>query len=197
MQQEQDKPENPVTEDQAQTDQNAHAHDSQIDTQELSDGVANGPDIIPGLQESLRIAELKAVEHHDAWLRAKAETENVRRRAEEEVAKAARFAAEKFANALLPVRDSLEAALGTDKQSMEKLREGVELTLRQMNSAFDSAGIAQEDPLNARFDPNRHQAISAIESNAEPNTVVNVLQKGYMLHDRVLRPAMVVVAKAK
>lgn len=154
-------------------------------------------DTTPSLEESLRIAELKAVEHHDAWLRAKAETENVRRRAEEDVAKAARFAAEKFASALLPVRDSLETALATDNQTIEKLREGVELTLKQMVSAFESAGIAQEDPLDKKFDPNRHQAISAIEADAEPNTVINVLQKGYMLHERVLRPAMVVVAKAK
>ena len=154
-------------------------------------------DAIPNLEASLRIAELKAEEHHDAWLRAKAETENVRRRAEEDIAKTARFAAEKFATALLPVRDSLESALATENQSIEKLREGVELTLKQMISAFENAGIAQEDPLNARFDPNRHQAISAIEAEAEPNTVINVLQKGYMLHERVLRPAMVVVAKAK
>jgi molecular chaperone GrpE len=155
------------------------------------------PDSTPGIEECLRIAELKAAEHHDAWLRAKAETENVRRRAEEDVAKAARFAAERFANALLPVRDSLETALATENQTIEKLREGVELTLRQMVSAFESAGIAQEDPLDKKFDPNRHQAISAIEADAEPNTVINVLQKGYMLHERVLRPAMVVVAKAK
>lgn len=154
-------------------------------------------DTTPSIEECLRIAELKAAEHHDAWLRAKAETENVRRRAEEDVAKAARFAAEKFANALLPVRDSLETALATENQTIEKLREGVELTLKQMVAAFESAGIAQEDPLNAKFDPNRHQAISAIEADAEPNTVINVLQKGYMLHERVLRPAMVVVAKAK
>lgn len=155
------------------------------------------PDSTPSIEECLRIAELKAAEHHDAWLRAKAETENVRRRAEEDVAKAARFAAERFASALLPVRDSLETALATENQSIEKLREGVELTLRQMVSAFESAGIAQEHPLDAKFDPNRHQAISAIEADAEPNTVINVLQKGYMLHERVLRPAMVVVAKAK
>lgn len=155
------------------------------------------PDSMPSLEESLRIAELKAAENHDAWLRAKAETDNVRRRAEEDVAKAARFAAEKFANALLPVRDSLEAALATENQTAEKLREGVELTLRQMVTAFESAGIVQEDPLDTRFDPNRHQAISAVEADAEPNTVINVLQKGYMLHERVLRPAMVVVAKSK
>lgn len=164
---------------------------------EVVDEAHTKPDHTPSLTESLRLAELKAADHYDAWLRAKAETENIRRRADEDVAKAARFAAEKFASALLPVRDSLESALATENQSIDKLREGVELTLRQMTSAFETAGITTEDPIQAKFNPNRHQAISAIESEAEPNTVINVLQKGYLLHDRVLRPAMVVVAKAK
>ncbi|THF66877.1 nucleotide exchange factor GrpE [Pseudothauera nasutitermitis] len=154
-------------------------------------------DVVPGLEESLRQAELKAAEHYDAWLRAKAETENVRRRAEEDVAKAAKFAAEKFAGAMLPVKDSLEAALATENQTLEKLREGVELTLKQLVSAFEGAGLTEEDPLNRKFDPNRHQAIGTLESDAEPNTVINVLQKGYLLHERVLRPAMVMVAKGK
>ncbi len=193
MQDKQETPQNGA----AQTDELGHdpGTDQQAQQGEQSDTTA--ADSTPGIEECLRTAELKAAEHHDAWLRAKAETENVRRRAEEDVTKAARFAAEKFANALLPVRDSLEAALATENQTIENLREGVELTLKQMVSAFESAGIAQEDPLNAKFDPNRHQAISAIEADAEPNTVINVLQKGYMLHERVLRPAMVVVAKAK
>lgn len=154
-------------------------------------------DVMPSLEDSLRAAELKAEEHHDAWLRAKAETENVRRRAQEDITKASKFAAEKFASAMLPVRDSLEAALATENQTLESLKEGVELTLKQLVAAFESAGVAQEDPLNSKFDPNRHQAISAVPSEAEPNTVINVLQKGYRLHDRVLRPALVVVAKAQ
>ena len=178
-------------------DELGHDPSTDLQAEQAEQREAVETDSTPNLEACLRIAELKAAEHHDAWLRAKAETENVRRRAEEDVAKAARFAAEKFANALLPVRDSLETALATENQSIEKLREGVELTLKQMVSAFESAGIAQEDPLHAKFDPNRHQAISAVEADAEPNTVINVLQKGYMLHERVLRPAMVVVAKAK
>lgn len=152
---------------------------------------------MPSPEEMLREAELKAQEHHDAWLRAKAEAENIRRRAQEDVSKASKFAAEKFAAAMLPVKDSLETALAVDNQTLEKLREGVELTLRQLESAFDGAGVSAEDPLGARFDPNKHQAISAIESDAEPNTVITVLQKGYLLHERVVRPALVVVAKAK
>jgi molecular chaperone GrpE len=155
------------------------------------------PDIVPSLEESLRQAELKAAEHHDAWLRAKAETENVRRRAQEDIAKASKFAAEKFAGGMLPVKDSLEAALANENQTLESLREGVELTLKQLISAFQNAGLREEDPAGQKFDPNRHQAIGAVEADAEPNTVVSVLQKGYLLNERVIRPAMVMVSKAR
>lgn len=148
-------------------------------------------------EAQLAEAERKAGEHHDAWLRAKAETENVRRRAEEEISKAAKFAAEKFAKAMLPVSDSLEAALATENQTVESLREGVELTLRQLVSAFESSGLREENPLNAKFDPNLHQAISTVESDQEANTVVQVLQKGYLLNERVIRPALVVVSKGE
>ncbi|MCK9984136.1 MAG: molecular chaperone GrpE [Azoarcus sp.] len=154
-------------------------------------------DTMPSLEELLRQAELKAAEHHDAWLRAKAEAENIRRRAQEDIAKASKFAAEKFANAMLPVKDSLEAALATDKQTIESLREGVELTLKQLAAAFQSAGVTDENPVGSKFDPNRHQAIAMVEADGEPNTVVSVLQKGYLLHERVLRPAMVTVSKGK
>ncbi|HEX4872563.1 MAG TPA: nucleotide exchange factor GrpE, partial [Nevskiaceae bacterium] len=102
-----------------------------------------------------------------------------------------------FANAMLPVKDSLEAALAVETQTLESLRAGVEITLKQLLGAFQSAGVAEEDPVGSKFDPNCHQAIGMEESDAEPNSVVRVLQKGYLLHDRVLRPAMVVVAKAK
>jgi molecular chaperone GrpE len=142
-------------------------------------------------------AEARATEHQDAWLRARAEAENIRRRAQEDVAKASKFAAEKFAGAMLPVKDSLEAALATENQTLEKLREGVELTLKQLGSAFESANLREENPLQQKFDPNKHQAIGALEADAEPNTVIQVLQKGYLLHDRVIRPAMVMVAKAR
>lgn len=165
--------------------------------QEGQESSPPAPDSMPSLEEMLRQAELKAAEHHDAWLRAKAEAENVRRRAQEDIAKASKFAAEKFANAMLPVKDSLEAALATENQTLESLREGVELTLRQLAAAFQSAGVSEENPAGAKFDPNRHQAIGSVEAEGEPNTVVNVLQKGYLLHDRVLRPAMVMVSRAK
>jgi molecular chaperone GrpE len=155
------------------------------------------PSLEDSLRESLRLAELKAAEHHDAWLRAKAEADNIRRRAQEDITKASKFAAEKFATAMLPVKDSLESALAVENQSAEKLREGVELTLKQLVSAFDGARLAEENPLGQKFDPNRHQAIGALESDAEPNTVINVLQKGYLLNERVLRAALVMVAKAR
>ncbi|MBI5921518.1 MAG: nucleotide exchange factor GrpE [Betaproteobacteria bacterium] len=159
------------------------------------------PEVMPSLEEQLRTAELKAAEHHDAWLRAKAETENVRRRAQEDVSKAYKFASEKFAGELLVVIDSLEAALASDNQTAESLRAGVELTLRQLNSAFEKANLQVVNPLGEKFDPHKHQAISQMEapegSPIEPNHVLNVLQKGYLLSERVLRPAMVVVAKAK
>jgi molecular chaperone GrpE len=157
----------------------------------------NSIDSMPSLEEALRQAELKAAEHHDAWLRAKAETENMRRRAQDDIAKASKFAAEKFATAMLPVKDSLEAALAVENQTVDKIREGVELTLRQLVSAFEGAKLAEENPLGQKFDPNKHQAISMVEADAEPNTVVTVLQKGYLLNERVIRPAMVMVAKAK
>jgi len=155
---------------------------------------------LPSPEELLRAAELKAAEHHDAWLRAKAETENVRRRAQDDIGKAYKFASEKFAGELLVVIDSLEAALASDNQSAESLHAGVELTLRQLNSAFEKANLAVINPLGEKFDPHKHQAISQMEApdgQTEPNHVLNVLQKGYMLNERVLRPAMVVVAKAK
>ena len=153
-------------------------------------------DTAPGAEEALRAAELKAAEHHDAWLRAKAETENVRRRAQEDIAKAAKFAIERFARELLPVKDSLEIALATETQSVESLRSGTEVTLKQLVAAFEKSALLEINPVGEKFDPNLHQAISVVESPQEPNTVVSVLQKGYLLTDRVLRPAMVVVAKA-
>ena len=156
-----------------------------------------GMDSTPSLEEMIRQAELKAEEHHDAWLRAKAETENVRRRAQEDIAKAAKFAVEKFASELLAVKDSLEAALATETPSVESLKSGNELTLKQLVAAFEKSNLREVNPLGEKFDPNFHQAISMVESEQEPNTVVTVLQKGYLLADRVLRPALVIVAKAK
>lgn len=152
---------------------------------------------MPSLEEMLRKAELAAEEHHDAWLRARADADNIRKRAQEDVAKAHKYGLETFANALLPVKDSLEASLSTPNLTMESLETGVELTLKQLASVFEKFNLVEIDPMGEKFDPHRHQAIATVDSDQTPNTVVQVLQKGYLLHDRVVRPALVTVAKAK
>ena len=146
-----------------------------------------------------RIAELEAqlAEQQAAVLYAKAEGENIRRRAMEDMDKARKFALEKFSGELLAVKDSLEAAIGIDNATLESYRDGVELTLKQLTSVFEKFHLGEINPIGEKFDPNKHQAISMVEADAEPNTVINVLQKGYLLNDRVLRPALVMVAKAK
>jgi molecular chaperone GrpE len=151
----------------------------------------------PGLERRLKEAELSAQEHHDAWLRARAEADNIRKRSQTEIANAHKFAIENFTTELLAVKDSLEAALATENATVESLRSGVELTLRQLSSVFERFNVKEIDPAGQRFDPHRHQAISTADVDAEPNTVVQVLQKGYLLHDRVVRPALVIVAKPK
>jgi molecular chaperone GrpE len=154
-------------------------------------------DTMPSLEEMLKAAELQAAEHHDAWLRAKAETENMRRRAADDVDKARKFAVENFANELLAVKDSLEAALAVESPSVENLKDGVELTLKQLAAAFGKFSLNDINPMGEKFDPHQHQAIQMVESDQPANTVVTVLQKGYRLHDRTLRPALVMVAKGK
>ena len=164
------------------------------------------PPLAEGEAPEGRVAELEAVaaaaraeadKLRDEFLRAKAEMENIRRRAQEDVAKAHRFGQENFASALLAVKDSLDAALATENASVESFKQGVEITARQLESAFDKHAIKAVDPLGQKFDPHRHQAISQVEvADKEPGTVVTVLQKGYLLHDRVLRPALVIVSKA-
>ncbi|MBK8324582.1 MAG: nucleotide exchange factor GrpE [Betaproteobacteria bacterium] len=131
------------------------------------------------------------------FLRAKAETENIRRRAADDVTRAHKFALEGFAGTLLPVRDSLEAALAIEAPTAESLREGVAITGRQLAAAFEKAALAEIAPAGHRFDPHLHQAISQVESDEPPGTVVAVVQKGYRLHDRVIRPALVVVARER
>lgn len=154
-------------------------------------------DTMPSHEEQLRQLELKAAEHHDAWLRAKAETENVRRRAQEDITKAHKFAVEKFASELLAVKDSLEAALAVPEQTVESFKSGVEITLKQLISAFEKNALVEINPVGEKFDPHKHQAIGMVEAEQEPNTVVTVLQKGYLLAERTLRPALVMVAKPK
>lgn len=148
-------------------------------------------------EDLLKQAEAAAQEHRDAWLRAKADADNFRKRAQTDIANAHKYAIEKFSTELLAVKDSLEAALATSNVTVESLRDGVELTLKQLNSVFEKFSVTEINPAGQKFDPHRHQAINTVESDAEPNTVVQVFQKGYLLNDRVIRPAMVAVAKAK
>ncbi|MCB5184908.1 nucleotide exchange factor GrpE [Methylobacillus gramineus] len=144
-----------------------------------------------------RIAELEAqvTEQQAAVLYAKAEGENIRRRAADDIDKARKFALEKFSNELLSVKDSLDAALSVGSATLESYRDGVELTAKQLTSVFEKFSIVEINPVGEKFDPNKHQAIGSVESDAEANTVVTVLQKGYTLNERVLRPALVMVAK--
>ncbi len=147
-----------------------------------------------------RLAELEAkhTEVSDAYLRAKAEVENARRRADEEVSKARKFAVEAFAESLLPVKDSLEAAIAMPDAQVETVLEGVHATLRQLSAAMERNKVVQvAPPAGTKFDPHQHQAISMVPAEQEANTVVAVLQKGYLINDRVLRPALVTVAAPK
>ncbi|MCI4441320.1 molecular chaperone GrpE [Tibeticola sediminis] len=146
------------------------------------------------LQAEIEQLRAKNAELSEQYLRAQADVQNARRRAEEEIAKARKFALESFAESLLPVVDSLEAGLAVQHATTEQIREGAEATLRQLRAALERNKVVPIDPApGTRFDPNLHQAISVAEANQEPNTVVAVLQKGYLIADRVLRPALVTV----
>lgn len=152
----------------------------------------------PTTEQLLAEAEGRIQAQREAWLRALADTENVRKRAESDVANAHRFGAERLIGMLLPVMDSLEAALASQAASAESLRSGVELTLKQLKSVLEKSSVTEINPSGGeKFDPYRHQAMAAVEADADPNTVVAVMQKGYALHERVLRPALVSVAKAR
>jgi molecular chaperone GrpE len=163
----------------------------------INEQITDNVDTLPSVAEQFQQLELKAAEHYDAWLRAKAEGENIRRRAQEDIAKAHKFAVEKFAGELLAVKDSLEAALAVPEQTVESFKSGVELTLKQLISAFDKNALLEVNPAGEKFDPHKHQAIGMVDSEQEANTVVTVLQKGYTIAERTLRPALVMVAKPK
>ena len=150
------------------------------------------------LQAELALVKAQNTDLADQFLRAKAEVENARRRADEEVSKARKFAVEAFAESLLPVADSLTAGLAIADASAEQLREGSEATLRQLKSALERHKVIEINPeAGAKFDPHQHQAISVVPAEQAPNTVVMVLQKGYLIADRVLRPALVTVTAPK
>jgi len=149
------------------------------------------------LEELLAEAQARIEQQREQMMRALADADNARKRARAEAAALQKYAVERLAESLLPVADSLEAALGAGNASVEALRSGVELTLRQLRGALEKASVSEIAPApGERFDPHRHQAVAVLEAGAEPNTIVSVMQKGYVLHDRVIRPALVTVAKA-
>jgi molecular chaperone GrpE len=148
------------------------------------------------LEARLAAADARANEMQDAFLRAKAEAENIRRRAQEDISKAHKFAIENFAESMVPVKDSLEMALKLETPTIESLKEGVEMTLKQLNAAFDKSRLLEINPQpGEKLDPMKHQAISMVPADQAANTIVSVLQKGYMIADRLLRPALVTVAQ--
>jgi molecular chaperone GrpE len=148
-------------------------------------------------EETIVALEAQIKEFQDQFLRAKAEVENARRRSMEDVAKAHKFAIEGFAENLLPVLDSLNAALTDSGADSAKMKEGIELTLKQLVSALEKGKVLEINPVGEKFDPHRHQAIAMVPHEQEANTVVTVLQKGYLIADRVLRPALVTVSQPK
>lgn len=154
-------------------------------------------DVMPSMEDMLKEVERKSQEHYDAWMYAKAEGENIRRRAAEDVSKAHKFAVERFSNEMLAVKDSLEAGLAVETATVESFKSGMELTHKQLSSVFEKFNISEINPLGEKLDPHKHQAIGILDSDQPANTVVSVMQKGYVLNDRVLRPALVMVAKAK
>jgi len=166
-----------------------------------ADAAASAQPSTPGqssLEEQLASTEARLAEVHDAFMRAKADGENIRRRAQEDVAKAHKFAVESFAEAMVPVKDSLEMALKVETPSIESLKEGVEMTLKQLSAAFEKNRLLEILPaVGDKLDPNKHQAVAVVPADQEANTVVSVLQKGYMIADRLLRPAIVTAAQPK
>lgn len=148
--------------------------------------------------DTVALLEAKVLELQDAFMRSKAEGENIRRRAQEDISKAHKFAIESFAEAMVPVKDSLEMALKVETPSLESIKEGVEMTLKQLVSAFDKNRLLEINPVQGeKLDPSKHQAVSMVPAEQDANTVVVVLQKGYTIADRLLRPALVTVAQAK
>jgi len=186
-----DQEQNPLNQD-ASGDQHTHPADASAVA-----GIT--PEfLMQALQSELAGLKTKNAELAESYLRAKAEAENARRRAEEEISKARKFAVESFAESLLPVTDSLEAGLLIKDASNEQIREGAEATLKQLKSALERNKVLEISPsAGTKFDPHQHQAISVVPAEQEANTVVSVLQKGYSIAERVLRPALVTVAAPK
>lgn len=164
---------------------------------QASETAKPGVESMPSLEQLLKKAELDAAEHYDAWLRAKADAENIRKRAQIDIANAHKYAIENFSVELLAVMDSLDAALAVENATVENFKSGMELTLKQLVTAFEKFNIKVINPQGEKFDPHLHQAMSTVDSDLPPNTVVHVMQKGYVLNDRIIRPALVMVSKTR
>ena len=181
----------------------AHAAAGSASTGTASAGAqaqdSNAPaDPLAAAQAEVAALQAKIADMQDQYVRGQAEVQNARRRADEEVSKARKFALESFADSLLPVMDSLEAGLAVQNATPEQIREGAEATLRQLVSALERNKVIAINPAaGAKFDPAQHQAISVVPAEQEANTVVTVLQKGYLIAERVLRPALVTVSAPK
>lgn len=178
-------------------------HDTDPTMPFAAETAAPGPDVAgastePSPDPQLIELQTRVAELSDALLRSKAEAENIRRRSEDEVVKARKYAVENFAESLLAVKDSLESAIAIQSATPEQLLEGVHATLRQLSSALERNKVVEISPAAGdKFDPHQHQAISVVPADQDPNTVVAVLQKGYLIADRVLRPALITVAAAR
>lgn len=192
-------PKSPASQNEASTSAVPAGAPAPQDAQNIADALASyETQALEKCQAELAELQAKSADLADQFLRAKADTENVRRRAEEDVSKARKFALESFADSLLPVVDSLEAGLTVKDASLDTIREGAQATLRQLLSALERNKVIAINPTAAtRFDPHLHQAISVVPSDQESNTVVTVLQKGYLISERVLRPALVTVSAPK
>ncbi|MFZ6724076.1 nucleotide exchange factor GrpE [Undibacterium sp. MH2W] len=178
----------------------AAAADTTVDAAPEVEAVAAEEVVDLAAKNAQIIAELEAkvAELQDAFMRAKADGENIRRRAQEDISKAHKFAIEGFAEAMVPVKDSLEMALKVETPSIDSLKEGVEMTLKQLSAAFEKNRLLEINPVQGeKLDPMKHQAISMVPAEQDANTVVTVLQKGYNIADRLLRPALVTVAQGK
>ena len=184
--------------DDSQSDKSKMTKDEDDKKEAAEHNTENPPvEIMPSLEELLKKAELDAVEHHDAWLRAKADSENIRKRAQADIANAHKYAIENFSTELLTVMDSLEAALAVENATVDNFKNGMELTLKQLTTAFEKFNIKVINPDGEKFDPHQHEAMCTVDSELTPNTVVHVMQKGYVLNDRIIRPALVTVSKEK
>jgi molecular chaperone GrpE len=180
------------------TPQNPAPADYQSTEDMVAAQASHEADALSQVQAELATLQAKSSELADQFLRAKAEAENARRRAEDDISKARKFAVESFAESLLPVTDSLEAGLTLKDATPEQIREGAQATLRQLVAALERNKVVAINPTpGAKFDPHQHQAISVVPADQEANTVVSVLQKGYSIAERVLRPALVTVAAPK